>query len=100
MSHGNACCNTELMTQKQEGKKLKIIFGNTVSFSKPGIHETLKEKEGEVKGRGEGRGEVKGRENMGREVVWRGGQEGWQCMNQNHGSDFKRRLQAFAPLLS
>lgn len=62
------------MTQKQEGKKLKIILGNAVSFSKPGIHETLK-KEREAKGSGEGRGEVRGREGMGREVVWRGGQE-------------------------
>lgn len=88
------------MTQKQEGKKLKIILGNAVSFRKPGIHETLKKKEREAKGRGEGRGEVRGREGMGREVVWRGGQEEWQYMRQNHSSDFKCRLKAFAPLLS
>lgn len=80
------------MTQKQEGKKLKIILGSAVSLSKPGIHETLKKKEGEAKGRGEGRGEVRGREDMGREVVWRGGQEEWQCMPQNHSSDFECRL--------
>lgn len=93
-------CTSKRMTQKQEGKKLKIVLGNAVSFSKPGIHETLKKKEGEAKGREEGRGEVRGREDMGREVVWRGGQEEWQCMPQNHSSDFECRLQAFAPLLS
>lgn len=63
------------MTQKQEGKELKIVLGNAVSFSKPGIHEILKKKEGEAKGRGEGRGEVRGREDMGREGKWCGGED-------------------------